>query len=569
MYLSRIEIDNFRGIRSSRIDLNETTVLVGENDSGKTTLLDAISLILSPIQENISLTFKYQDFFMLSNPEGYQAAGPIRISLTFRERVPDEWSSIRNNDFGLKLPDDSSVRQELTLEVMAAPPQNGEASEARWRIIVEDRNKDQYSNDKAILSWIRRLNPVFRIKSGILTSLPGKDDSIVMDDALQSAQLADDHELKNKIEQSYKNLISGESLNMNADLYSGYNAALNYLAKASDLFSPDGPPLDHILYEILGRRPSGTGKPAKRIILRKGSAAEKIGMLMFTAAFLQSGGVMADPSAEPIIIIEDPEANLHPMTLESVKLLIERLKWQKIITTYSGALLSDFPLEEIRRITRNAGYIRQYSVRPGSLSHEELRRLSYHVRKRLNMATFARCWLLVEGESENWLLPYIARLCGYDLTMEGVVCVEFAQCGIAPLIKAARQLGIEWFLLADGDAAGKSYIDSAKHFALQAGESFEDHCMRFREKDIEHHFFFNGYAQVYQEYAGIAVHVSQNMPAGRIINRAIHRNSKPFMAIAIVEAIARQGSPGISGELRNVVEKVVKLAKGSADSSKY
>jgi putative ATP-dependent endonuclease of OLD family len=84
--------------------------------------------------------------------------------------------------------------------------------------------------------------------------------------------------------------------------------------------------------------------------------------------------------------------------------------------------------------------------------------------------------------------------------------------------------------------------------------------MRFREKDIEHHLFFNGYAAVYQEYSGVPVTVSQNMQPRRVIGRAIHRNSKPFMAVAVVEAIARKDSQGVTAPLKKLIESCVKLA---------
>jgi len=142
-----------------------------------------------------------------------------------------------------------------------------------------------------------------------------------------------------------------------------------------------------------------------------------------------------------------------------------------------------------------------------------------------------------------------------------VVCIEFAQCGITPLIKAANHLGIEWFLLADGDAAGKSYIDTAKHFAREAGEDPNTCCMRFREKDIEHHLFLNGYSDVYYEYSGIPVNTGQNLKTRRIIGRAIHRQSKPFMAVAVVEAMSRNGSPGVTQQLKKVIKACVDLAK--------
>jgi putative ATP-dependent endonuclease of the OLD family len=524
MYLSRLEIENFRGIRSARIEFGESTILIGENDSGKTTLLEAICHILSPRPEKNPIIFESSDFYKSPGGETGQGIGKLRISLVFCERTPDEWTFLRNNELGLYLPDDKGRQQELSLDVIAGPVNNDGLSPAKWRISLEKKSRMDYTDDPAILEWIRRLNPVFRIRRGILENLPE----------------------------------AGE------EFQARYREALKSLGQASNLFSNDSPPLEQIIYDILGRKPVNHDPAAKKVPLRHGSAAEKIGLLIFISALLQSGSLMADPGAEPIIIIEDPEAQLHPMTLQAVKLLIVKMKWQKIITTQSGDLLSDFPLQDIRRVTRNQGVIRQFCVKPGSLTNEEMRRLSYHVRMRLSTATFARCWLLVEGESEVWLLPHLARLCGYDLAMEGVVCVEFAQCGIAPLIKAAQELGIGWYLLADGDAAGKAYIETAKHFVYIAGEDPKDHYIRFRERDIEHHLFFNGYDELYMEYANIPVLHSQNMQAGRIIGRAIHRHSKPFMAVAILEAISRNGSAGVPPQLRQLVETCVKLAKETA-----
>lgn len=43
---------------------------------------------------------------------------------------------------------------------------------------------------------------------------------------------------------------------------------------------------------------------------------------------------------------------------------------------------------------------------------------------------------------------------GYDLYEDGVSCIEYTQVGVEKFIKLADQLGIEWFVLADSDAAG-------------------------------------------------------------------------------------------------------------------
>jgi putative ATP-dependent endonuclease of OLD family len=324
MYLSRLELENFRGIRSARMDLGETTVLIGENDSGKTTLLEAVCLVLSPLPESRKIVFKQRDFYMVPGPQDYKPVGPLSIRLTFRERTPDEWSFLRHNDFGLALPDNADVLQELTLEIKANPVFEDDESRARWRIMVEGKSQMDYSDDPAVLSWIRRLNPVFRIRSGILSEFQQENDPKWEKDIPIAALNEIDGNLEEKIRQSYLDLISGVIQEGNVELQAGYRAALQYLGKVSNLLIHDGLPLEQIIYEILGRRSQKKEQSKKRVVFRHGSAAEKIGMLLFTAAFLQSGSLMADDSAEPIIIIEDPEAHLHPMTLESVKLLIER-----------------------------------------------------------------------------------------------------------------------------------------------------------------------------------------------------------------------------------------------------
>lgn len=95
-------------------------------------------------------------------------------------------------------------------------------------------------------------------------------------------------------------------------------------------------------------------------------------------------------------------------------------------------------------------------------SSDDLRKIAFHVRINRPMSMFARCWLLVEGETEIWLLSELAQICGYSLRAEGVRIIEFAQCGQAPLIKVARDFGIEWHLLTDGDEAGAKYASSAR-----------------------------------------------------------------------------------------------------------
>jgi Protein of unknown function (DUF2813)/Overcoming lysogenization defect protein-like, TOPRIM domain len=193
--------------------------------------------------------------------------------------------------------------------------------------------------------------------------------------------------------------------------------------------------------------------------------ADRLGTLLLLAAILRElpGGIA--PGVEPIWVVEDPEAHLHPMTLASTHRVLERIRWQKIVTTESGDLLTAVPLAQVRRLIRHEGVVLVAGLAPRALSREHLRRVGYHLRLHRGVAMFARVWLLVEGESEFWILPQVAEVMGYDLALEGICCVGFAQCGIEPLVRAAREFRIEWHLLADGDEAGRRYAEQARAFA--------------------------------------------------------------------------------------------------------
>lgn len=47
MYIKNIHIENFRNFQYIDIPLNQFTIVIGENDAGKSNLLDAIRLVLN------------------------------------------------------------------------------------------------------------------------------------------------------------------------------------------------------------------------------------------------------------------------------------------------------------------------------------------------------------------------------------------------------------------------------------------------------------------------------------------------------------------------------------------
>jgi putative ATP-dependent endonuclease of OLD family len=218
-------------------------------------------------------------------------------------------------------------------------------------------------------------------------------------------------------------------------------------------------------------------------------------------------------------------------------------------------VLAWVPLSSLRRLDRQEAGIEAWSVQAGRYSIDELRRVAYHLRLNRGGSFFARCWILVEGETEAWLIPEFALHAGVEFPVEGIRVIEFAQSGISPLLKLADDLGIGWLLLADGDPAGHNYARVARTH-LEAGG--EGEVVVLPAKDIEHYLFKNGYAGVISKASGVA----GTRSAGKAVRGAVERVSKPGLALEILAEADRRGPEGVPPVIRDVAETAQRLARG-------
>lgn len=67
-------------------------------------------------------------------------------------------------------------------------------------------------------------------------------------------------------------------------------------------------------------------------------------------------------------------------------------------------------LQHNRRLYTSNGKVAVGAVLAGALDDEEERKICFHITRSRGELLFARCWLLVEGESEFWILDGLARL---------------------------------------------------------------------------------------------------------------------------------------------------------------
>ena len=302
----------------------------------------------------------------------------------------------------------------------------------------------------------------------------------------------------------------------------------------------------------------GTIGGAKIPVGRHGEGTQSLAVLMLFAAFLE-----AWPDGSPIVALEEPEAHLHPSAIRALQRLVRGFSGQKLISTHSGELLAETEIHQIRRLARTEEGIRSYRIPPDLLSAEETRKFNYHVRQARGELLFARCWLLVEGETESWIYPAAARAMDVDLHREGIRIVEYRHSDVGLLAKIANALGIAWYCVGDNDDQGKKDRKKLKNHLRSAEETDR---MAFPYENIEVHLLGNGYEHVYktlmpeQNRAKVKSKPEEPDYWSEYAKNFLH---KTRAAAAVAIEMEERGAAGVTAEMRDVLDKVVSLARGA------
>ena len=571
MFLSRLRVANFRGLQHLELKLDSTTVLIGENNSGKTSLLAALDRLLGIDAEGDAFGFQPADFHVAGERHTDASTPPIELEVELCERSLGEWSGDGEQRLAGAMRSGPDGIRQIVLRVVASKSQAGAPPAIHVDHCFLDAQGTPISPrpDAALLGELRRKSPLILIGTDRYFRHPhgrGERTATPLPSG-QAREATARHELELQVDRVYRTLCDSRVLPAD-ELRAGLAAVGQWIAQIERGASRTErrPRLLGDLVEAPVRLTLGSGPRLEAQL--QGAGAQSIGLLVLLGALLEARAhERLDRDAQPLVAIEEPEAHLHPLMLMSIWSLIDGLPAQKLITTNSAELLAAVPLRAVRRLAPRRGASQLFGLSEGSLDVEELRRVTYHVRVKRGGVFFARCWLLVEGETEFWLLPELARLCGFDLAGEGITCVEFAQCGPVPLVKVANDLGIAWQLLVDGDTSGKRYAESVREH-LGLSEECENVTI-LKERDIEHCLWRHGYADVYRTAAGrrTGEEHAQGGKRGerpaRVIERAVRAKSKPYLALEAIRAAGAAGAPGVPEPLRAVIEAVVRRARES------
>jgi putative ATP-dependent endonuclease of OLD family len=559
MRITKVRIENFRGLKDLDLDLDSITVLIGENNSGKTSVLDALRLCLRELGPRRRVVFDSLDFHLKDGAAEPHSADPLLVEIGFSERSHGEWGDpvVGRLNRNKILQVDAEGLSHVVLRVTCAYDPTSRDFAQDWTFLNLD-GRPLTAVSETALSALQREAAFF-----YLTAL--RDAARHFDAKgpfwrpfLKDSQLSP--ERKAEIEEKLR-----EINDLVVASHTSFEQARDRLSRVQDVVPMAGGDVVSIeavpgrMFDMLAKAQVHLGATtgAKVPVGRHGEGTQSLAVLMLFSAFLD-----AWPHGTPIVALEEPESHLHPSAVRALWDVLGVIGGQKLISTHSGDLLSEVDVHDVRRLARTAGGVRAFRVPTTLLDAEETRKFNYHVRRSRGEILFARCWLLVEGETEAWIYPAAARALAKRLHREGIRVVEYSQSDVGVLAKVANSLGIHWYCVVDDDSGRAQY--EPKVMDNLAGASNADRLV-LPYRNMETHLLENGYDAIYGQHMpeqNLAKMTKQPGDAGFWAEYAdlLPTRAKTRAAAKVAVEMEARGQAGVTTALRSVLEKVVTLA---------
>lgn len=451
MYISKIIIDGFRGFKHSEIEFQEgLNVIIGHNNGGKSTIMDALRLVLEyGSRKNLSAW----DFCQKDELQALKDNPPsVKVSVFIKEQMEEGMS----DDVALftNYAVQTSPLLESCLTYVYSLPQT---EVDKYKRDVADLT-DKYSlfktiDDKYIRKYTHAIygGPVAsqnlaqgedlkKIDLEFVNALRNVEDEIyggraaLLKDVLRyflDYDLNGDENREDNIALRHQNFMNDthEVLkNLVQRITTGKDNIIAYANKTGALFSDnilnlEGDVSEGDLLAVMNLL-VGDGEDRRLPVALNGLGYNNLIYISLLLAKMQSNAKAdfmgsSNVKAFSVLAIEEPEAHLHPqMQYQFLEFLrnniVDKHVKQVFVTSHSPSLVASVKLDELCCLHRLAdGTVKVYSPKKVFATDKPAKKFiqRYLDATRADML-FAGGIIFVEGVAEQVLLPVFARVLG-------------------------------------------------------------------------------------------------------------------------------------------------------------
>lgn len=357
MKISEISVRNFRCLRDIRLPLGDMTVIIGENNAGKTALLDAIKIVLGRRSGLRGTGFSEYDLVINSEGSAPQERPPITIELVFEESRPGEWPPALNEElFEIVITNPTTNVNSITLRAECGYSDIADGMETVWHFVARDGKAFAGGGRSATSTHPFFLYvPVFSLLALRDASQEFSSRSQFWSQLLKRIRVSDEKwgEIREALSTLNENIITADTkLSAIRDKIQQLNTVVSPNVAGSVEVRALPPNVSDVLSrsEIFLRGRSGAPSLP---LNRHGQGVQSLAVIYLFQAFVEH--LLEDTYhklAEPVLLLEEPEAHLHPQAARALGPEIKRLSGQKIVTTHSPFFLERIAFRDIR-ILRN------------------------------------------------------------------------------------------------------------------------------------------------------------------------------------------------------------------------
>ena len=456
MYLAKLIIENFRcfGSGDNRLELSlrpGLTALVGENDGGKTAIIDALRFVFGTTDQELQ-KLEPTDFHNTSASNG----GPspeIRIVCKLEGLVDskDRGMFAEHLTYG-KGPGDSPV-----LFIHWTAKDTRSATSSRRSFIRPDVRSGEDGRGPTIPPSLRDL-----LRATYLRPLRNAEQALSAGRGSRVSQVLDHTEDIKSIGVNYDRemgITDPATLNL-LGIVDFANHLIEKQAGVIDARNKIDTHLEELSLEgdnLKSRIEVGGAKEKEALRLKQLLEKLDLGLIDIGKPGLGSNSLLfiacellllvQQDERTKLLLLEEPEAHLHAQRqLRVMKFMQEVLNRegntvQVIITTHSPNLASAIELGNLVIVRKG----KAFSLAQGQT---ELEGSDYRFLQRFLDVTkanlfFARGVMIVEGDSENLLIPTLAKIVGRDFTTYGISIVNVGGIGLRRYARIFQRKNVE------------------------------------------------------------------------------------------------------------------------------